>query len=208
MTRRTVGVLMFSSLLFGQQEASPTSWRGLQLDSATPEAAVEILGAAATDRVEKAQIYPNDRLFMPELKSRGLRCLLFKQVPGFREVRLFFLEDKLALIQLQNSSTILPSALPNIYGINFQPIVGGFIEAMEGRKRQNGKVDLTTYPSYYTLTGSDKQAVINAYVKNDGVMSSLFKSRDSADSGFPGKVALIQLISRRLENRTGTDLLK
>ena len=125
---------------------------------------------------------------------------------------LYFLKDKLVVIQLDPHAKIAPTALPKAYGVEFNPIVSGIDEAMSPQlfERNQGKVYPKTYPTSYSLVGAAPKSIINALIDNavGSAMKSVFGVRDTAGGGFPGTVHNIQLLSRTLENRQGADLLK
>ena len=118
------------------------------------------------------------------------------------------------VIQLDpRGKAIRPSALGNIYGLEFRPMVSGFLESgsRSAFERHQGKVYLKTFPSTYGLVAVGERSVVSAQIQNAGLVSILKQSTrtfDTADGGFPGKVGLIQLISRKLENRAGAEVLK
>lgn len=75
-----------------------------------------------------------------------------------------------------------------------------------------GKAYPKSFPGFYNVVAVAPGAVVNAYVSNSSIGAILSKGLgsgiDTAGGGFPGKVTAIQLLSRRLENRAGGELLK
>jgi hypothetical protein len=214
MRRLRIAFLSFGAVAcaLSQEGAKPDQWRGLRLDESSVDQAIQALGKPVSDKQDGAAIRPIQRWFRPDLGKKIFRDLTFKEVEGFGRVDLYFLDEKLAMIQLQVKSGVLPTALQNIYGLEFQPMMSGFEESMGVVERHQGKAYPKSFPSFYNVVAVGPTAVVNAYVRNDGIGAVLSKSFgsgiDTAAGGFPGKVGAIQLISRRLENRAGTDLLK
>jgi hypothetical protein len=196
-----------------QDGPQPDQWRGLKLGVAEPAAAIQALGSPATDKLDRLLIQRVTKWFESGLRGKKLRKLSFRDVQGFSSVDLYYRDDKLVVIQLQPKERIEPSALPNIYGVTFSPVVSGFEESMAPQdfERHAGSVYPKTYPAQYGLVAVAARSVIVADVFNSGLGSVLRQSagvRDTAGGGFPGKVSRIQLISRDLENRSGSNLLR
>jgi hypothetical protein len=195
-----------------QDAAKPNQWRGLALDEASAEQAIQILGKPAADKQDGVAVRPIQRWFRPDLGKKIFRCLSFKEIEGFNHVDLYFLEGKLAVVQLQVKADLRPAALGNIYGLEFQPMMSGFEESMGVVERHQGKAYPRSFPDFYNVVAVAPGVVVNAYVSNNGFGAILSKRLgsgiDTAGGGFPGRVATIQLMSRRLENRAGSDLLK
>lgn len=102
------------------------------------------------------------------------------------------------------------SALSQIYGIQFAPRISGLTEALYPRdfERNQGRIYPKSYPTVYDLVAVTEKAFVSALVANNSVTTILKKSAGVTDTGdFPGKVTLIRIISRSLENRDGADVL-
>jgi hypothetical protein len=184
----------------------------LVLDQSSEDQAIQVLGKPAADKLDGVAVRPIQRWFRPDLGKKIFRDLSFAEVQGFSHVDLFFLDGKLAVIQLQVKADVRPTALKNIYGLEFQPMMSGFEESMGVVERNQGKAYPKSFPMQYHVVAVASTAVVNAAVINSGagyaLRQTLGSGIDTAGGGFPGKVETIQLISRRLENRTGEDLLK
>lgn len=208
----TMLILGLGGSNLAQDMAKPNQWRGLMLDEASEEQAIQTLGKPAADKEDGIAVRPIQRWFRPDLGKKIFRRLSFKEVEGFRNVDLYFLDGKLAVIQSQVRADVRPTALKNIYGVEFQPIMSGFEESMGVVERNQGKAYPKSFPIQYNLVAVAPRVVVNADVLNGGFGAALQKSLgsgiDTAGGGFPGKVATIQLISRRLEDQTGENLLK
>jgi hypothetical protein len=207
-------MLVLSLIGFGmaQDAAKPNRWRGLTLDEASAEEAIQTLGKPANDKQDGVGVHPLQRWFRPDLTKKIFRRLSFKEVEGFSHVDLYFLDGKLAVVQLQVKAELRPTALGNIYDLEFQPMMSGLEESTGVIERHEGKAYPKSFPDFYNVVAVAPGVVVNAYVSNSSVGAILAKSLGSgintAGGGFPGKVTAIQLISRRLENRAGADLLK
>lgn len=214
MQRHVVMMLMLGVTPFGlaQDAAKPDQWRGLILDQSSADQAIHVLGNPAADKFDGVAVRPIQRWFRPDLGKKILRDLSFKDVEGFSHVDLYFLDDKLAVVQLQVKADIRPTALKNIYGVEFQPMMSGLEESMGVVERNQGKAYPKNFPLQYNVVAVAPTVVVNAAVINGGIgrvlNQTLGSGIDTAGGGFPGKVERIQLISRRLENRAGADLLK
>ncbi len=195
-----------------EDRPNPDRWRGLVVGESTFANCTDVLGKASEDKPDRLFLHPVDKWFVPGLNGKVLRKASYRGVPGFKRVDLYFRSERLVVIQLAPEETIQPSALPGIYGVEFRPFVSGFLEGMSGDiERHKGEAYPRTYPSEYSLVASTPKAVLKANVSNSGIGAIMRKSMgavDTAGGGFPGKVVLIQLISRQLENRAGSDLLK
>lgn len=209
---------LFMTFTFGLLSADgpqPDRWHNLVLSQTSSAEAIKELGASVADKDDRLFLRPINKWFESGLNHKALRKISFKDVEGFSEVDLYFREDKLAVIQLTLAKGIEPTALPNVYGLKFEPYIDGIFEAMNPSnfERNQGKVYPKTYPSEYALVAVSEKSVVSAHVTNNGFGAALRQSngiRDTAGAGFPGKVKLIQLISRDLDIKGGAsaDLLK
>lgn len=196
-----------------EERPQPDRWRGLILDQSTPEDAIEALGKPKADVKDRLVVPVIEKWFDPRLKKKVLRRLTFKGIQGFRRVDLLFRDDRLVVIQLFLKDTIMPTALGNIYDLEFQPMVPGLMEGMfpDDVERHKGVAYPKRYPPFYSLVAVTRRSVVSAAVKNNsmgGLMRGALLGVDPAGAGFPGVVATLQLISRSLENRAGESLLK
>lgn len=205
-------LLVLPPVTTAQERPQPHRWRGLVLDEASPGDAIRILGKPVSDKPDRLFVQNIDRWFVKGLNKKTLRKMQFKGVEGFDKADLYFVDDKLAVIQLDFKKEIAPNALANIYGLEFRPYVSGFDESASPRdyEQHAGRVYPKSYPIFYNMVAVSERAILSADVHNSGVGSVLRKSAGIKDGegGLPGKVSKIQLISRRLENREGADNLK
>jgi hypothetical protein len=175
----------------------PDRWRGLILDESTAEDALKILGKPAKDKTVT--------------KETASRIITFKNLKDISEAQLIFEKDRLVIINLKPSAKIDAKAIPNIYGLEFEPRVSGLQEAVNpgDYERHKGRVYPKTYPAVYELICVTPRSKVTCLIGNNSFVSILKQSagiRDEAE--FPGHAILIQLVSRTLDNRKGTDALK
>lgn len=175
----------------------PDRWRGLILDESTAEDALKTLGKPSKDKTVTKQTVS--------------RIVTFKNLEGISEARLIFEKDRLVVISLKPSQKIDAKAIPNIYGLEFEPRVSGFEEAINPRdyERHKGKVYPKTYPAVYELISVTPRSRVTCLIANNSFGSILKQSAGVRDeSEFPGHAILIQLVSRTLDNHKGADALK
>jgi hypothetical protein len=212
----TIILIVFAALLGlmadpASESPRPDRWRNLILDQSTPEEAQHSLGNPKADKPDRLFMQPIDKWFIPGLNHKVLRKLTFRGVAGFKEVGLYFRDGKLVVIQLHPADRIAATALSKIYGLEFRPIIHGLLERAWETERHEGRVYPKQYPTEYALVAVGEHGVIKALISNSGfgeIMKHSMGGRDTADGSFPGKVSVIQLISRTLEDKTGADLLR
>jgi hypothetical protein len=146
-------------------------------------------------------------------KERVFRALEYSKPEGIDKAWLFFYEGKLVSILLDVKKGIDPNGLNHIYGISFEPIFGQADLAMSPRdfERNQGKVYAKTYPTVYSMVGVSEKTFAVVMVTNvPSIGGALARSMGVPDSSatLPGRVEFIQLVSRTLENKDGTDVLK
>jgi hypothetical protein len=198
-------VIIFFIFAFGvanmaqeQDKPLPDRWHGLILDQSTVDDALKALGKTSSDKTIGS-------------KNKVFRVVTFKKVAGMNEAKLMFRDDKLVSIGLQPTKRIEARALPNVYGIEFEVKVSGIEEAVNPKdyERNKGKVYPKTYPAVYFLNAVTERSTIRCVIANNSLGSILGQTAGVRDNnGFPGRVSLIQLNSRVLDNRDGSDVLK
>jgi hypothetical protein len=182
-----------------QAEDGPKAdrWRGLVLDESTAEDALKTLGKPSKDKTVT--------------KQTVTRVITFKNLKGISEAQLVFEKDRLVAISLKPSPKIDAKAIPNIYGLEFEPRVSGFEEAINpgDYERHEGRIYPKTYPAVYQLICVTPRSRITCLIANNSFGSILKQSAGIRDeTEFPGHAILIQLVSRTLDNRKGADALK
>jgi hypothetical protein len=195
----TLSVLCFSTLSAQEQDKpQPDRWHGLVLEQSTPDDATRSLGAAKGDKTYKG-------------KSGESRLLTFKKTAGMKEVMLAFRGGILVSITLKPEEKINADALPNIYGLKFTPKFSGIGEAMNPQdyERHEGKVYAKTYPAVYELRAEGERSRVECLIDNGSFGAILKQGTGVKDvDGFPGHVVLISLVSKKLDDTKGADVLK
>jgi hypothetical protein len=203
-------LLCVASVAFGQQ-AQPDRWKGLIIDQSTPDDAVRILGQPSGDKLSRLFITGFDsKWFTRKVNEPKYRRLEFKKVQGVDRAFLSFLDGVLVSIDIDLAEQSPAAALSRIYGIRFAPKIRGLDEAFSPAdfERNEGRVYPKRYPDIYSLIGVSEKTFISGMVLNSGFGSILKKSVGGTETGdFPGKIAWIQIISRRLENFDGAGAL-
>lgn len=209
-------VLSLSVSAQEQDHPTPDRWHGLIIDQSTPEDAIKILGQPKKDKVDRLTVYQLGRWVSKQQKEKVFRNLEYKfdDKQGVQKATLSFKDNKLVMITLDlKSGAVAPNGLSNIYGIQFQPMVGGLDMALKPRdfEQNQGKIYPKTYPTVYSLVAASETTFIGAMIGNvPSFLGALGKSMGVPDepNSFPGKVELLQIISRTLENKDGADVLK
>jgi hypothetical protein len=114
-------VILFTSsvLTLGQE---PDRWRGLIIDESTPEQAISKLG-----KPSKPGLAIKATLKAARKRGANVQAFNWDNVEGFRDVNLYFLDGKLALIYLEKPVTPIPTAsFVDAYpGLNFYVVTHG-----------------------------------------------------------------------------------
>jgi hypothetical protein len=193
-----------------QDKPMPDRWRGLIIDQSTPEDAIKVLGQPASDKTDNFRPYPFDKRI--STKGKTFRHLKFKEVKGLDSALLVFTDNKLVGISLDLKEHIAASAIPNNYGIEFEPKIGSLSASSNPRdyERHEGKLYPKNYPAGYYLVAETPEVWIGAAINNSSLGSALLgSSRGSTGAGaFPGKAMSLIIVSRSLANREGEDVLK
>lgn len=207
-------LICFSSAYPQSPESpKPDRWRGLILDQSTPEDAIQILGQPASDKIGKLYVSKIQSWLSKRAKEKIFRTLEFKKPEGIDKARLSFLDNKLVAIDLDVRKGIAPIALANIYGVEFQPLVSAADVAFRPRDYESnqGRIYPKTYPTVYSMVAVSKNSFIDAMVSNvPSFGGALTRSMGIPDEPgtFPGRVETVTIVSRTLENRDGSDVLK
>lgn len=206
---------IISLLVYSQDIDSPKPdrWRGLVLDQSTPDEAINILGKPSKDGIGRLNGGKIQSWLTKRTKEKIFRTLEFKKPEGIDKAWLTFLDGKLVAIMLDVKKGIAPAGLSNIYGIEFQPMVGAADAGFRPRdyERNQGRVYPKTYPTVYSMVGVSEKSFVDAMVSNvPSFGGALARSAGIPDQPgtFPGRVEFVTLISRTLENRDGADVLK
>jgi hypothetical protein len=196
----------------GQDGPLPDRWRGLVIDESVPEDAIRILGKPDKDRMEGESTYPLNRRITLTEESKDARKLTYEHLEGMTSVDLLFKDNTLVLIELRPSKKIRASALGRIYKLHFSPKFSSIYD-VSPRAYETRSTQPVDYPPTYFLISLADTTYVSAEIKS-GIAGALLgknqrgKISTDDDGGYPGNVNKIQLISRRLDNREGADILK
>jgi hypothetical protein len=198
-----------------QDKPLPDRWHGMILNQTSPDDAIKALGAPSKDSITSLSVSPLDQWVTKKRKQKIFRTLEYKKpIAGVEKAWLAFLDHKLVSILLDmKEGTVSPNGLSAIYGIEFTPMIGAGDLAFSPKDYEcnQGKIYPKTYPTVYHLTAMSETSFVCAMIGNVPSFGGAFaKSMGVPDkpSSFPGKVSLIQLINRTLENVDGADVLK
>jgi hypothetical protein len=213
LTHAALLTLLLSLTVIAQEQDKPMPdrWRSLVLNESTPEDAIHILGQPQSDKLSDLPVRRINNWITKTRKEKVFKRLKFNKPEGMDAVELYFLSDKLVMIQL-DTKDLKPNSLSGVYGIEFRPMVSGADEGWEPKdfERNQGRVYPKTYPTVYHMVAVAEKSFICAMIGNSSFGSVLRKSAKIGDSegDYPGGVMFLQLISRKLENRDGADALK
>ena len=176
----------------------PDSWHGFVLDRAKPVDVIISLGKPSSDKDRGS-------------KEGTWRVITFKKVAGTKEAQLFFHGGVLRAIKLRPQEKIDAAALPNIYGVKFEPKFGEVSGATgpPGDERPEGEVSAKTYPAVYELRAQGARSRIQCLVDNGspGAIPEQGSGIQGGD-GFPGHVTQLWLISLKVDDTAGAEVLK
>ena len=193
-----------------QDKPMPNRWHGLVIDQSTPEDAIKALGQPVSDKTESFRPYPFEKRI--STKGKTFRHLKFKEIKGLDSAHLVFTDNKLVFISLDFKDKIPAAAIQNNYGIEFEPKISSMEVSMHpgNYERHEGKLYPKNYPAGYFLQGETPEVWIGAAIDNSSFGALMMgSSRGSTGTGaFPGKAAMVMILSRSLENREGADVLK
>src|SRR5215204_1744899 len=150
------------------EQPSPHKWRGMMLGESTPEDSVKAFGEPTSDKIDKLTVYRIQSWLAKKTSQKIFRVLEFKKLEGIDKAKLYYLDEKLVAIDLDLKKSIPPAALSNIYGIDFQPIVGAADIAFRPRdyETSQGRVYPKTYPVVYSMVATAQRSFVAAMVEN------------------------------------------
>ncbi len=182
--------LLLAVTSFGQ---SPDQWRGMILDEATQEDAIAIMGKPKSEKKsDKMMSYRNKTV--RDLKD--LRILHWENTQGFEDVKLYFVDGTLAIIQLEKPNDKIPAKV--------------FAEAYPDVEFEIARSANSS--AFYQMETVTPKSKITAGIANStgSVMRGLFGGIGQAGniSKLEGNVMLIFIQSRRMDDKRGVDALK
>lgn len=190
-------------------QAQPDRWRGLVLSETTPEQAIAILGAPKESKPRKIRVQKIGEWLSREIKQE-LPCLRWEGVAGMKTVDAYFLNGKLAALDLQIQAEVRAAALDSIYGVKFQHLIshaGRVAAGPDAYQRDRGETFSNTNEVLYHVGAKAERAFLVAWCEvgfGEGLKNAYGAGTDTAR---PGKVRQLQMYSRALENRDGADVL-
>jgi hypothetical protein len=198
-----------------ENTARTDKWHGLILNQSTPEDAIRLFGSPKKDRNGGLRTYPLNKRLVVDHDSSELRKLYYDNIEGVEHVEIGFRQGRLVIVEIHPKQEIPASNLGSIYQVEFVPKVSEIEQSFNPSsvERDKGQVYPKDYPVTYYLIALTEKSYVSAFVENS-VVGSVFlgnkrsKLGDHDSGGFPGKVKIIQIISRTLENREGLDVLK
>lgn len=208
-----LSIFFFSVLISAQEKAQTNQWRGLVLDDATPEKAIEVLGKPKSDKQgQKFRPIKFNEWF--DVKGKTFRILHYENaqtVKGFDDVKLVFRDDKLVVIWLEPEK-LEASLLALSYEGEFIYLSDKMAESFfpSDFERNQGKTYPKSYPELYYLMNKTEYSYAFAMIANNSFGAIFGKAlgvKDASES-LPGKISVIQLISTSLQTSKGTNLLK
>ncbi|MCA1589511.1 MAG: hypothetical protein LC730_07220 [Acidobacteria bacterium] len=201
-------ILAFSTAGLSQQ---PDRWRGLVIDESTPEHAVNILGQPASDKTGN-RLFLNNAKWLKKDTAKSLRVMHYENVQGFGDVKLGFDgTNKLKLIHLEPKKLTAQAFVSSYSDLEFR--FGNEVMSPADLKRPPDNLERPRRMGVvYLLVAATDQVFVFGQAGNatGNVMSNLLGNAESRQAGrsMPGDIAVIQLVSRTLENKDGADLLK
>jgi len=200
-------ILLFELSVFAQQ---PDRWKGLVLDESPPQQVLDLLGMPKTDKLDLLAIIQY-KWMTKDIRKKTWRVFHYENVEGFKDVKLGFDKNsKLVFISLEPKKISAQAFISSYDDLEFRFAN----EVMSPGDFKNSR-DNTDKPRrmdvVYVLVSLTDKAFVFGGVGNavGSVMSEMFggMNRQSGRST-PGDMYVIQLVSRTLENKDGSDLLK
>jgi hypothetical protein len=216
MLRRMRWKYAFASLLFlafnatTQERGKPYDdrWREMVLERTTPDEAIARFGIPTSDASVTGTLNQDPIWRWLTEKEEATRFLTYKNpTPDVELLWLVFRNGKLVEFSLKLPGpgyTLSPNALANIYGADFQPLRDsrGEVRTPRDFERRENMFPLKDLPNH--VAAVTKKSFIVALV-----VGTYDHAADNAEialglktPGFlPGRVALIKIVSRTLENK-------
>jgi hypothetical protein len=177
----------------------PDRWQNLILDQTTPEEALALLGKPAGDKVDQLQFHNIDRWISLRRKDKIFRKMTWKKPAGVDKLDLAFLDGKLVMMRVYYKKKQLPAEnLAPAFGINFIGVEKVSPNPLE--YEQNAVTHIENYPMQYYAVAVSPNSFLSALVVDPNIKRLLKRMVSVPVAGYlPGQVALIEIVSRRLE---------
>lgn len=205
-------LIVFSFVaISAQDKPSLDKWHGMVLDQTTPAQALEVFTSPKEDKTGQSFRPAKYNEWFNVKDNKNFRVIHWENIEGFGDVKLYFLSDKLVAIHLEPDK-LKASLVSKTYGVEFEPVFGGADKVISPGDfdRSNGKSTARRFPTVYYLMYQGAKSYAFVMVDNSSFGSVLGKTVGVEDdpNSVPGKAKILELISRSLENKQGTDLLK
>jgi hypothetical protein len=210
-----VWLLLVIPIIAQDDGPRPDRWRGMVIDESTPDDAIKAFGKPDRDEVGGVRFfYVEGKLLSKRAKEKTFRTLEWKKLEGLDGAKLSFREGRLARIclDLSKEKEFAAASISGIYKLEFRPRIDSISEGLFGPVggRPDSGLKNVSYPVVYSLLTQTERVWLAAMVGNSGFKHAMFGDGDtSKDTGaYPGRVQLIEIVSRTLENRDGAEVLR
>lgn len=208
-------VFVFAANGFAQTDTpQPNQWKGLVLDQSTAEQVIKKFGKPKSDKIDKVVVPAASVLLTKELKQKKWRVVNYREIENAGNTLFVFDADNRLVIIHFELKELTPKAFIDAYGSSFKPVFSGLAQAFSPKdyaRDAEGNVYAKSYPTdYYLLGASEKSFVIGGVINAASFGGVLKKAIGVPDStlSYPGSVKMVELISRMLENKDYTGVLK
>jgi hypothetical protein len=184
-----------------QTEYRTDGWRTLTLDESSVEDAMRTLGRPSEDKVGGLNVRNAGEWVTAKPKEKIFRRLVYKNIDEVKRAELSFLADKLVMISIILKRPLPAKELAGKYGTDFAVIKGQIPKGSrpadyEGRKEGFMPGD---YPPVYMLVTVSERSFVAASIVDVSAKHALKRVVNSpTKDALPGKVFIIETISRRL----------
>ena len=197
-------------------------WNDLSLGVSTPKNAIDTFGKPAKDK-DKVSLRADLEVgsWLSEKRyEKAFRVMEYKKLNAYENVRLAFLDEKLAVIFLEfpnalfESEVLDPDELGSVFALKFTPwkrAIGHKLPSLrEFQEESSEDLKKDDYDYWYNMVGiSDNQFVVakvNNYKNIEGIIDRDKRENDrrkqiNSNGKYPGYVQGIQIISRTLESK-------
>lgn len=195
---------------FAQDGPQPNRWHGLILDHTTMEQAISALGQPKENKPRKIYVQKIGDWLSKDIKQE-LPHLRWEDMHGMKSVDAYFLNGKLTALDMRLKAEVRAAALESIYGVEFKHLISNAGRIMAGPgayQRDRGETFSNKEEGVYHVGAKTEQSFLVAWCQvgfGEGIKRGYGAGTDSTR---PGKVVLLQLYSRTVENRDGADILK
>ncbi len=206
--------LVLGCSIFGQTgKLQPNQWKGLTLDESTAEEVLEKFGKPKTERVEKVVLPVIGKLLTKELKQKKWRTMHYAQLEEAKNAAFAFDEKNRLVIIYFEAEALSPQAVVNSYDVAFKPIYSTLVASRYPKdygKDVTGNVYAKWYPAVYYLFGTADKNLVVASIDNSAFKTILKQTVGIRPSNlfYPGNVVSMLLISRSLEDKDNSEILK